>query len=111
VVTAIDCVKIATAVAVLATAACGVAHADSTDDHFWSFLQTHYGLSSSFTDQTDAVATAHTVCDLIRASQNFTSTAIALTHVKHMTDAAASEFVGVAIVAYCPQYKSLVGVS
>ena len=96
------------AVLALVSVMAGVAHADSPDDHFWSFLQTHYGLSSSFTGKTDAVATARAVCDLLRANQNVTSTAIALTHVKQMTDDAASQFVGAAIVAYCPEYKSLV---
>ena len=99
------------AVLALVSVMAGVANADSPDDQFWSFLQTHDGLSSSFTGKTDAVATARAVCDLIREDQNVTSTAIALTDVKQMTDDAASQFVGAAIVAYCPEYKSLVGVS
>ena len=99
------------AVLALMSVMADVAYADSPDDQFWSFLQTHDGLSSSFTGKTDAVATARAVCDLIREDQNVKSTAIALTDVKQMTDAAASQFVGAAIVAYCPEYKSLVGVS
>jgi hypothetical protein len=84
-----------------------VAHADDTDDQFWSYVQSH-GMASAFKSESDAVATARAACDMrglgipngggldhqIAKSTNY-----------RLTDSQAAQFVGAALPAYCPIYQ------
>jgi len=100
--------KRATALAVLALLApTPLADADDMDSLFWEALQS-LGLTSAFSSQADAVASAKAVCQMLNTGHTQDGTVVEVAAALGINPSKAAEFVGASIAAYCPSQRNAI---
>ncbi len=97
------CVVLISAIAVFFTAP---ASADTTDDALVNALA-NQGIV--ITDRDTTIATAHTVCDGLDKHYKSAVLAMKLVRDTDLSLSQSSYFIGIAMSAYCPQYKGRTG--
>jgi Protein of unknown function (DUF732) len=97
------CAVLISAIAVLFTAP---ASADTTDD---AVVNTLANQGIVITDRDTTIATAHQVCDGLDKHYKSTVLAVRLVRDTDLSLSQSSYFIGVAMSAYCPQYKGRTG--
>jgi hypothetical protein len=84
-----------------------LAHADGMDSQFWETLQS-LGLTSAFSSQADAVASAKAVCHMLKIGHTQDTTAVEVAAGLGINPSKAAEFVGASIAAYCPSQRNAI---
>jgi Protein of unknown function (DUF732) len=82
------------------------ASADTTDD---AVIATLANQGIVITDRDTTIATAHTVCDGLDQHLKSAVLAVKLVRDTDLSLSQSSYFIGVAMSAYCPQYKGRTG--
>jgi hypothetical protein len=82
-----------------------LAHTDGMDSRFWEELQS-LGLTSAFSSQADAIASAKAVCHMLNTGRTEGSTAVEVAAGLGIHPSKVAEFVGASIAAYCPSQRN-----